>query len=60
MYVFPSIFPPVMYVIGRNTEDWGASEEIFAAASDGNVARLEELVSKGAKVDAQVGTVTSS
>eukprot|EP00752_Nemacystus_decipiens_P006385 g5756.t2 len=36
-----------------NTEEWSASEEIFAAASDGNVSRLEELVSRGAKVDAQ-------
>ncbi|CAM9344920.1 unnamed protein product [Hapterophycus canaliculatus] len=36
-----------------NTEDWGANEEIFAAASDGDVARLEDLVSRGAKVDAQ-------
>lgn len=35
-------------------EDWGANEEIFAAASDGDVARLEDLVSRGAKVDAQV------
>lgn len=39
----------------RNTEEWGASEEIFAAASDGNVSRLEELVSRGANIDAKVG-----
>lgn len=40
----------------RNTADWGANEEIFAAASDGNIARLEDLVARGAKVDAQVST----
>lgn len=43
---------------GRNTEEWSASEEIFAAASDGNVSRLEDLVSKGAKVGAQVAGMT--
>lgn len=35
-------------------EGWGASEAIFAAASDGKVAQLEDLVSRGVKVDAQV------
>ncbi|CAM9973038.1 unnamed protein product [Ascophyllum nodosum] len=36
-----------------NTEEWGASEEIFAAASEGNVERLETLVSGGARIDAK-------
>lgn len=39
---------------GRDMEGWGASEEIFAAASDGNITQLEDLVSRGVKVDAQV------
>lgn len=38
----------------RNTAEWGANEEIFAAASDGDVVRIRDLVSSGVKVDAQV------
>ncbi|CAM9552547.1 unnamed protein product [Ectocarpus fasciculatus] len=36
-----------------NTAEWGANEEIFAAASDGDVVRIRDLVSSGVKVDAQ-------
>lgn len=39
----------------RDAKGWGPGEEIFAAASEGNVAQLEDLVSRGVKVDAQVG-----
>lgn len=39
----------------RNTEEWGANEEIFAAASDGDLPRLEDLVSRGANIDVKVG-----
>lgn len=47
---------PVKRVPGsdRNTAEWGATEEIFAAASDGDVVRIRDLVSSGVKVDAQV------
>lgn len=42
------------YATIRNTKDWGTNEEIFAAASDGDLPRLEDLVSRGANVDVQV------
>lgn len=39
----------------RNTKDWGTNEEIFAAASNGDLPRLDHLVSRGTSVDVQVG-----
>lgn len=48
------------FITFRDTKDWDESEEIFAAASEGDVLRLEDLIARGAKVDVKVTPAQST